>query len=219
MQTLKERDEFSSRVDSTKETICRLEEELRSSTAALTASTTELGKHRSRAAQLQALVDAGERSRQEQEQGLRRQAATSQESQASVVAANARIGEWWWCGDGGGSDSGGVDGLCDGTRWWCCCEVCVVWMEGVCDSVWCGVDTTARMSMCTYTTAHTHTYTHIHTDTYAHIRTHIRTHIPTCTYTTAHTISDTTLMEQKQSVEHNSKQESLQIKIHCNSKA
>ena len=92
-ETLKERDEFSSRVDSTKETICRLEEELRSSTAALTASTTELGKHRSRAAQLQALVDAGERSRQEQEQGLRRQAATSQESQASVVAANARIAQ------------------------------------------------------------------------------------------------------------------------------
>eukprot|EP00731_Ephydatia_muelleri_P030834 Em0022g348a len=92
-ETLRERDELSSRVDSTKETVCRLEEELRSSTVALTASTAELGKHRSRVAQLQGLVDAGERARQEQEQGLRRQAATSQESQASAVAANARIAQ------------------------------------------------------------------------------------------------------------------------------
>ena len=131
MQTLRERDELSSRVDSTKETVCRLEEELRSSTVALTASTAELGKHRSRVAQLQGLVDAGERARQEQEQGLRRQAATSQESQASAVAANARIGETSNGGGGGGGESG-VDGV-----------VCVVmvWMEGLCSSVCCdGVD-------------------------------------------------------------------------------
>ena len=92
-QTSKERDELSTRVDSMKETINRLEEELRSSTVALTASTTELGKYRTKATQLQGLVDASERTRQEQEQGLRRQAAASHESQASVATANARIGK------------------------------------------------------------------------------------------------------------------------------
>ena len=76
-----------------KEATNRLEEALHSSTTALTANSAELERYRTRVTQLQGIVDASERARQEQEQGLRRQAVTNQESQACMATANARIGE------------------------------------------------------------------------------------------------------------------------------
>ena len=43
--------------------------------------------------QLQGLVEASERTRQEQEQGIRRQTSRAQESQANVTSLAAKIGE------------------------------------------------------------------------------------------------------------------------------
>lgn len=91
-ETCTERDELSGRLASTKKLISSLETELENSTQALSAANLELVEHRSKVSQLQALVEASERTRQEQQKGIRTQAADVQAAQSTVASLNSKIG-------------------------------------------------------------------------------------------------------------------------------
>jgi len=55
-------------------------------------SVTMCTRYRSKVSQLQGLLEAGERARQEQEKGMRRHASQTQEAQASVTSLTGRMG-------------------------------------------------------------------------------------------------------------------------------
>lgn len=93
LQTCKERDELNSRANSLREMVRSLEAELQSSTSALASANAEVGKYRSRVSQLQGLVEASERTRQEQERNIRRHASHAHESHASATSLAAKISE------------------------------------------------------------------------------------------------------------------------------
>lgn len=92
-ETCTERDELSERLSSTKKLMTSLESELENSTVALSTANTELVHLRGKVSQLQALVDASERTRQEQQRGIRTQAADVHAAQSSVTSLNSKIGE------------------------------------------------------------------------------------------------------------------------------
>lgn len=88
-----EREELSERLSSTKELLTSMEAELQRSTDALTAANSEVVCHRSKISQLQALVEASERTRQEREKETRTQAASAQVAQSTVTSLNSKISE------------------------------------------------------------------------------------------------------------------------------
>lgn len=92
-ETCAERDELSERLSSTKQVLTSMETELESSTQALSAANKELVKHRTRVTQLQALVEASERTRQEQQKGIRSRMSDIQTAQSTVASLNSKIGE------------------------------------------------------------------------------------------------------------------------------
>ena len=68
-----------------------MEAELQQSTEALATANSEAVGYRSRVSQLQALVEATERTRQEQEKGIRSHAASAQHAQCTVASLNSKI--------------------------------------------------------------------------------------------------------------------------------
>ncbi len=88
-----EKEELSKRLSSTKELLASMEAELQNSTLSLAAANGELVRHRSKVSQLQALVEASERTRQGQEKGMKDQSLTAQTAQYNVAALNSKIGE------------------------------------------------------------------------------------------------------------------------------
>lgn len=92
-ETCTERDELSERLSSAKKLMSSLEGELESSTQALSTANAELVRQRGKVTHLQALVEASERTRQEQQKGIRTQAADVQTAQSTVASLNSKIGE------------------------------------------------------------------------------------------------------------------------------
>ena len=88
-----ERDELSERLTGAKKVMTSMQQELESSTQSLSSAHSELARHRGRATQLQALVDASERTRQEQQKGIRTQSADVQAAQSTVTSLKNKIGE------------------------------------------------------------------------------------------------------------------------------
>lgn len=70
-----------------------LECELQSSSAALAAANDELQRYRSKANQLQGIVESAERTRQEQHRGIKKHASNMQEAQATITRLTSRTGE------------------------------------------------------------------------------------------------------------------------------
>ena len=86
-----EKVDVSSRLDSTKKVLSSMETELEQSTQALSTANTELVQQRAKVSQLQTLVEASERTRQEQQRGLKTQEADVQASQAAAAALKRQI--------------------------------------------------------------------------------------------------------------------------------
>ena len=93
-ETCGEREELERHLASTKKLLVSMETELENSTKALSAANSELVLQRGKASQLQALVESSERTRQEQQKGLRSQAADVQSVQSAMAALNSKIGEF-----------------------------------------------------------------------------------------------------------------------------
>ena len=87
-----EKNDMSGRLDSTKEVLSSMETELEQSTKALSTANTDLIQQRAKVSQLQALVEASERTRQEQQRGIKTQEADVKASQAAVASLNRKIG-------------------------------------------------------------------------------------------------------------------------------
>ena len=87
-----ERDELSDRVKSLKEMVKSLETELQSSSAALKVTNEEASRYRSKANQLQGIVESAERTRQQQQKGIKKQATSMQEAQATITRLTSRNG-------------------------------------------------------------------------------------------------------------------------------
>ena len=69
-QVVAERDELANRIASLREMVARLEEQLKTSSAALTSSRHETATHESRIGDMRAMVEEAERSRREQGNAL-----------------------------------------------------------------------------------------------------------------------------------------------------
>ena len=93
-QACSERDEWSDRVKSLKEMVSSLESELQSSTSALKEANEEASRYRSKANQLQGIVESAERTRQQQQKGIKKQATSMQEAQATITRLTSRNGEY-----------------------------------------------------------------------------------------------------------------------------
>lgn len=74
-----------------------LESELQRSTAALKVANEEASKYRSKANQLQGIVESAERTRQQQQKGLKKQATSMQEAQATITTLTSRNSELVRC--------------------------------------------------------------------------------------------------------------------------
>lgn len=68
-----------------------LETELQSSTSALATANTEASKYRSKVTQLQGLMESSERTRQEHEREVKRQASQTHEARAGMTSLTSRI--------------------------------------------------------------------------------------------------------------------------------
>ena len=88
-----EKDELSERLSSTKELLSSIEKELQNSTKALAAANSEVVRQRSKVSQLQVLVDASEKTKLEQEKGIRSQAINVQTAQSNLASLSCKIGE------------------------------------------------------------------------------------------------------------------------------
>lgn len=93
MQVCGERDELSGRVKAMKEMMKSLESELQSSSTALTAANDDVKRYRSKANQLQAILESAERTRQQQDKGIKKQANSVQEAHTTIAKLNSRNGE------------------------------------------------------------------------------------------------------------------------------
>jgi chromosome segregation ATPase len=80
-------------VKSLKEMVSSLESELQSSTSALKAANEEAARYRSKANQLQGIVESAERTRQQQQKGIKKQATSMQEAHATITRLTSRNGE------------------------------------------------------------------------------------------------------------------------------
>ena len=89
-QACAERDECGDRVKSLKEMVSSLESELQSSTSALKAANDEASRYRAKANHLQGIVESAERTRQQQQKGLKKQATNMQEAQATITRLTSR---------------------------------------------------------------------------------------------------------------------------------
>ena len=78
---------------SLKEMVSSLESELQSSTSALKTANEEASKYRSKANQLQGIVESAERTRQQQQKGIKKQATNVQEAQANITRLTSRNGK------------------------------------------------------------------------------------------------------------------------------
>ncbi len=85
MQSCTERDELTERGSTTKDMIKSLEAELHSSSTSLSTANAEVSRHRSRANQLQALLDSAEKSRHTEQENRKKQVS-------DVSKANIKIG-------------------------------------------------------------------------------------------------------------------------------
>lgn len=92
-ETSRERDELLERLSSTKKLLTSLEVELENSTSALSTANGEVVRYRSKVSQLQALVEASERTRQDQQKGIRTHEADVQAAQSTVASLNSKIGQ------------------------------------------------------------------------------------------------------------------------------
>lgn len=93
MKVCGERDELSGRLKTTKEMVKSLESELQSSSSALTAANDDVKRYRSKANQLQAIVESAERTRQQQERGIKKQTNSVQEAHVTITKLTSRTGE------------------------------------------------------------------------------------------------------------------------------
>ncbi len=85
MQSCAERDELTERCSTMKDLIKSLEAELHSSSTSLSTANAEVSRHRSKANQLQALLDSAEKSRHTEQQGRKKQVS-------DVSEANSKFG-------------------------------------------------------------------------------------------------------------------------------
>ena len=83
---------MNDRLVSLKEMVKSLECELQSSSSALTAANDDVQRYRSKANQLQGIVESAERTRQEQHRGIKKHASNMQEAQATITRLTSRTG-------------------------------------------------------------------------------------------------------------------------------
>lgn len=93
LKVCSERDELTSRVKSLKEMVKSLESELMNSNAALTAANEDVSRYRSKANQLQGIVESAERTRQQQQKGIKKQVNNMQEAQATITKLTSKTGK------------------------------------------------------------------------------------------------------------------------------
>ena len=86
-----ERDELSDRVKTLKEMVKSLESELQSSSAALKDANDDVSSYRSKANQLQGIVESAERTRQQQQRGIKKQSTNMEEAQATITRLTSRV--------------------------------------------------------------------------------------------------------------------------------
>ena len=87
-----ERDELSDRVKSLKEMVKSLEAELQSSSDALREANDDVSRYRSKANQLQGIVESAERTRQQQQRGMKKHSGDMEEAQATITRLTSRTG-------------------------------------------------------------------------------------------------------------------------------
>lgn len=78
---------------SLKEMVSSLESELKSSTSALKEANEEASRYRSKANQLQGIVESAERTQQQQQKGIKKQVTSMQEAQATITRLTSRNSE------------------------------------------------------------------------------------------------------------------------------
>lgn len=93
MKVCGERDELSGRVKTMKEMVKSLESELQSSISALTAANNDVKRYQSKANQLQTIAESAERTRHQQERGIKKQSNRVQEAHVTITKLNSRTGE------------------------------------------------------------------------------------------------------------------------------
>ena len=76
-----------------KEMVKSLESELQSSSSALTAANDNVKRYQSKANQLQAIVESAERTRQQQDRGIKKETNKVQEARVTITKLNSRTSE------------------------------------------------------------------------------------------------------------------------------
>lgn len=76
-----------------------MESELQSSSAALKEANDDMARYRSKANHLQGIVESAERTRQQQQRGIKKQASNMQEAQATITRLTSKTGKStrWLC--------------------------------------------------------------------------------------------------------------------------
>ena len=92
-ETCKEKDKLSERLTATKKLLTTTESELANSTKALSTTNVELVHQRSKVTNLQVLVETSERTRQEQQKGMKSRAADVEVAQSTISSLNNKISE------------------------------------------------------------------------------------------------------------------------------
>ena len=87
-----EREELTERVSTMKDMIKSLEAELQSSSSSLSTVNAEVSRYRSKAAQLQGLLDSMEKSRQTEQSDKKKQASNVSEAKLNISKLNSKIG-------------------------------------------------------------------------------------------------------------------------------
>ncbi len=92
MQACAERDELTERGSTMKDMIKSLEAELHSSSTSLSTANAEVSRHRSKANQLQALLDSAEKLRHTEQQDRKKLVSDVSEAKLSISRLNGKIG-------------------------------------------------------------------------------------------------------------------------------
>ncbi len=97
MQACAERNELTERGSTMKDMIKSLEAELHSSSTSLSTANAEVSRHRSKANQLQALLDSAEKLRHTEQQDRKKLVSDVSEAKLSISRLNGKIGMFASC--------------------------------------------------------------------------------------------------------------------------